>query len=146
MSTTSTNKAIYDLLEPYSPETQKLALATRAFLLNVIPKAIEGVDTKARIIGYGFGTKYVDMICSLMPTKAGVTLGIAWATELADPQKLLEGTGKVHRHVKLQSKSDVNDPALRALLRAGITHWKTVRKPKSLKPKSPKAKTARAKS
>lgn len=131
MRTTGTNKAVYDLLEPYSPETQKLALATRALIFKVIPKTIEVVDTKARVIGYGFGTKYVDMICSLMPTKAGVTLGIAWGTELPDPQKLLEGTGKVHRHVKLQTKSDLDDPAVKALLKAGIAHWKTKRKGKT---------------
>jgi hypothetical protein len=131
MRTIGTNKAVADLLEPYSAETQKLALATRELIFKVIPKTIEVVDLKARLIGYGFGTKYTDMICSLMPTKAGVTLGIGWATELPDPQKLLEGTGKVHRHVKLQSRSDVDDPALKALLKAGIVHWKTVRKPKS---------------
>jgi hypothetical protein len=131
MSTTATNKAVADLLELYSPKTQKLALATRAFVLKVIPTAIEGVDAKARTIGYGFGTKYVDMICSLMPTKTGVTLGIAWGTELPDPQKLLEGAGKVHRHVKLQSKSDLDDPALKALLKAAIAHWKSKRKGKT---------------
>jgi hypothetical protein len=131
MSTTTTNKAIADLLEPYSRETQKLALATRALIFKVIPKTIEMVDAKAKLIGYGFGPKYMDMICSLMPTKAGVTLGIAWGTELPDPQKLLEGTGKVHRHVKLQSKADLEGPALKALLKAAIAHWKTVRRPKS---------------
>ncbi|HJX83697.1 MAG TPA: DUF1801 domain-containing protein [Candidatus Angelobacter sp.] len=135
MSGTSTNKAIYDLLESYSPEAQKLALATRALIFKVIPKTIEVVDLKARIIGYGFGTKYADMICSLMPTKAGVTLGIAWGTELPDPQNLLEGTGKVHRHVKLQSRADVDDPALKALLKAGIAHWKNKRKGKTSKGK-----------
>ncbi len=140
MSTTNTNKAVYDLLEPYSPETQKLALATRALIFKVIPKTIEVVDIKARIIGYGFGTKYVDMICSLMPTKAGVTLGIAWGTELPDPQNLMEGAGKVHRHVKLQSKPDLDDPALKALLKAGIAHWKTVRKARPVKIKTSKAK------
>jgi hypothetical protein len=135
MSTTVTNKAIADLLEPYPPETQKLALATRVFVLKVIPKAIEGVDAKARIIGYGFGKRYADTICTLMPTKAGVTLGIAWATELPDPQKLLEGTGKVHRHVKLKTKSDLQNPALKALLNAGIAHWKSQRKEKTSKAK-----------
>src|SRR5260370_32635198 len=99
MSKTVTKKAVYDLLEPYSPETQKLALATRALIFKVVPKTIEAVDAKARILGYGFGPKYVDMICSLMPTKAGGTLGISRATELPDPQKLLDGDRKRHRHV-----------------------------------------------
>jgi hypothetical protein len=128
MRTTGTDEAIADLLKPYSPEVRKLALATRALVLKVIPKAMEQVDPKAKIIGYGFGPGYKDMICSLMPAKAWVTLGIGWGVELPDPEKLLEGTGKVHRHVKLKTESDLRVPALRTLLHAGVAHWETRRK------------------
>jgi hypothetical protein len=41
----------------------------------------------------------------------GVNLGIAYAMQLPDPKKLLEGTGKLHRHVKLKSKSDLETAA-----------------------------------
>jgi len=51
---------------------------------------ISEVDAKARIIGYGYGPKYVAMVCMLMPTKAGVNLGIAYAMELPDPQNFLK--------------------------------------------------------
>jgi hypothetical protein len=55
-----------------------------------------------------------------MPTKAGVNLGIAYAMELPDPKKFLEGTGKLNRHVRLRSKSDLETAALRALLKAAL--------------------------
>jgi len=129
MRTAGTNKAVADLLEPYSPEVQKLALATRAFVLRVIPKAIEMVDTKSKLIGFGFGTGYKDMICSLMPAKTWVTLGIGWGSELPDPEGLLEGSGKVHRHVKLKNESDLKVPALEALLKAGLARWESRSKP-----------------
>jgi len=128
MRTAGTNKAVNDLLKPYSPEVKKLALATRAFVLRMIPKAMEQVDTKSKLIGFGFGTGYKDMICSLLPAKTWVTLGIGWGAELPDPQGLLEGAGKVHRHVKLKTESDLEIPALEALLKAGIVHWETKRK------------------
>lgn len=118
MSTSRPKQAVYDLLAPYSPEVRNLALATRKYLLDLIPGALEQPDAKAKVIGYGFGARYVDMVCALMPTKAGITLGIGWATELPDPQKLLQGARKVHRHVKISSKSDLQAPALKALLRA----------------------------
>ena len=121
MTRTTRKHAVSDLLALYSPEVRSLALATRTFLLDLIPEAMEVVDTKSRVIGYGFGTGYKDMVCSMMPTKSGITLGIAWATELPDPHRLLEGTGKVHRHVKLKSKSDLKTPALKALLKAAMT-------------------------
>ncbi len=118
MNRTGPKQAVYDLLAPYSPEVRNLTLATREYLLNLIPGAMEQADAKAKVIGYGFGTRYVDMVCALMPTKAGITLGIGWATKLPDPKKLLEGTGKVHRHVKIKSKSDLQVPALKTLLKA----------------------------
>jgi len=58
-----------------------------------------------------------------------VTLGIGWGAELPDPQKLMEGAGKVHRHVKLKSESDLKIPALEALLKAGVARWETEQRP-----------------
>jgi hypothetical protein len=117
MNRTLPNKDVDELLTSYDPEVRSLAQATRTFVLQ-IPDITEQVDLKARIIGYGYGPKYVDMVCVIMPTKAGVNLGIAYAMELPDPEKLLQGTGKVHRHVKLKSKSDLESAALKSLLRA----------------------------
>lgn len=118
MTRTGPSQAVYDLLAPYSPEVRNLALATREYLLTLIPQVMEQADAKTKVIGYGFGSRYVDMVCALMPTKAGITLGIAWATQLPDPKKLLEGTGKVHRHVKIRNKSDLQAPGLKTLLKA----------------------------
>jgi hypothetical protein len=136
MPTTGTNKAVGDLLKPYSPEVRNLALATRALVLKVVPNPIEQVDPKSKLIGYGFGAGYKGMICSLMPAKSWVTLGIGWGRELPDPQELLEGSGKVHAHVKLKSAADLENPALEALLNAAVAHWQTVRREKSAKVKS----------
>jgi hypothetical protein len=89
-------------------------------VLAMIPNVTEMVDAKARIIGYGYSPRYADQVCMLMPTKVGVNLGIAYAMQLPDPRKILEGTGKVHRHVKLKSASDLKTQALRALLKAAL--------------------------
>ncbi|HTZ95757.1 MAG TPA: DUF1801 domain-containing protein [Terriglobales bacterium] len=136
MRTAGTNKAVYDLLDPYPPEVQKLALASRKFVLRIAPKAMEMVDTKSKVIGFGFGTGYKDMICSLMPAKTWVTLGIGWGAELPDPQKLTEGSGKVHRHVKLKSNSDLENPALEDLLKASLARSESQRQ--ETKAKSPR--------
>lgn len=129
MRTAATNKAVTDLLEPYSAEVRKLALAARAFVMRMIPKAMEQVDPKSKVIGFGFGAGYKDMICSLVPAKTWVTLGIGWGAELPDPQKLMEGAGKVHRHVKLKTESDLKIPALEALLKAGVARWESKHRP-----------------
>ena len=113
-------KEVADLLAGFAPEVRNLALAARAFVLEMTPDISERVDVKARMIGYSYGPKYADMVGMIMPTKAGVNLGIAYAMELPDPKKLLEGTGKLHRHVKLKSMSDLESAALKALLTASV--------------------------
>lgn len=118
MAKTPPSKDVSDLLAPFAPEVRDLAVAARLFVWQEIPGITEQVDDKARIIGYCYGPRYIDMVCMVMPTKAGVNLGIAYAMELPDPQELLEGTGKVHRHVKLKRIADLQNSALKSLLHA----------------------------
>jgi hypothetical protein len=118
MKQNSVSRGMDALLASFTPEVQQLALATSDYLSKLFPGIVVQVDAKARCIGYGYGPKYVDMVCAILPTKAGVTLGIAYATELPDPGRILEGAGKVHRHVKLKKKSDLKNAALRSLLKS----------------------------
>jgi hypothetical protein len=124
MKKTLPSKDVSEFLAAYSPEVRDLVLAARIFVLEVVPDVTETVDAKARIIGYGYSQRHADFVCMLMPTKVGVNLGIAYAMQLPDPKKILEGTGKVHRHVKLKSESDLETPALRALLKAALARRK----------------------
>jgi hypothetical protein len=48
--------------------------------------------------------------------KGHVNVGFFRGTELPDPARLLEGTGKVMRHVKVGPDRDVDAAALRALI------------------------------
>jgi hypothetical protein len=116
----ATKKAIQEFLAPYSPEVRSLALKARALAFDLLPEVQEQIDLPAKIICYGFGPKYADSICVIMPAKNWVTLGFYRGTDLPDPKGLLEGTGKVHRHVKLRTEEDVESPALRALLNAAL--------------------------
>jgi hypothetical protein len=49
-----------------------------------------------------------------------VTLGIDHGVGLPDPAGLMEGAGKVHRHVKLRTIADLDRPELRELLLARL--------------------------
>ena len=48
--------------------------------------------------------------------KAHVSVGFYRGAELADPRKLLEGSGKLMRHVKLWPELDVDEVALQRLI------------------------------
>jgi len=48
--------------------------------------------------------------------KSHVNVGFFRGTEIADPQGLLEGTGRFMRHVKLRPELEVDSAALTALI------------------------------
>ena len=108
-------------LAAYSPEVRDLTLKVRTLVLDVIPDAVEQVDAPSKLIAYGFGLKYADLICVIMPLKSAVNLGFYRGTELPDPKGLLEGTGKRSRHVKIETEDEIENPALRALLKAALS-------------------------
>ena len=55
---------------------------------------------------------------------AHVNVGFFRGAELADPDGLLEGTGKFMRHVKLRPGQPVDDAALKRLIRAAYADMK----------------------
>jgi hypothetical protein len=55
-------------------------------------------------------------LCFYMVAKEHVIFGFVRGAKLRDPEKLLEGTGKYLRHVKLRSAADVRRPGVRSLL------------------------------
>jgi hypothetical protein len=55
---------------------------------------------------------------------AHVNVGFFRGAEIADPEGLLEGTGKFMRHVKLSPGRDVDAPALMKLIETGYADMK----------------------
>ncbi len=99
-------------------------MRTRDLVLQILPGVLEQVDRPAKIIGYSFSNRYADVICTIMPTKSAVNLGIARGAKLPDPRGLLVGTGKLHRHVKLTGIADLKRPGLKPLLKVALRTWK----------------------
>ena len=55
-------------------------------------------------------------VCGFMTGKEHVTFIFLRGAALPDPEKLLEGTGKSVRHVKVRTATDVKRPALKKLI------------------------------
>jgi hypothetical protein len=55
-------------------------------------------------------------LCCFMAGKEHVTFAFLRGAALPDPEKLLEGTGKGVRHVKLRSVADVKRPGVKKLI------------------------------
>jgi len=117
-------RTFQDLLAKYPDDVQELALATRKFILQTVREAQEIVDSSAPVIGYGYGPGYKDMICTMILSKSGVKLGFAGGASLPDPDKLMQGTGKVHRYIQLNSPADLKRRGLKPLLRAALDAYR----------------------
>jgi len=111
------------LLGTYPTDVQALAFSARKLILDILPKSDENLDESAGVVGYGYGSGYKGLICTLILSKSGVKLGIAHGASLPDPNGLLEGSGKVHRYVQLRTPSDIRGPRVRRLLKVARAAW-----------------------
>ena len=103
---------------------QELAGATRGLLRRSFPGAAERLDASARLIGYGYAPGYKGTVGVLILSQTGVKIGIVRGADLPDPRRLMQGEGKVHRHVPLRTKADLTQPGLRPLLKAALAAWR----------------------
>jgi hypothetical protein len=92
-------------------------------LTECCPGVTETLDESAKVIGYSYGPGYKGLISTLILSRGGVKLGIVRGSELADPKRLMRGSGKVHRHVELRSVADLKRPGLKRLLKAALAAW-----------------------
>jgi hypothetical protein len=117
------NPEFESILATFNPEIQKLARLSRALIYSVLPETVEVVWQKQKSAGYGTGAKKMsEQFSWLAPVSKHLTFGFYYGAELPDPEGLLEGTGKLLRHVKIRSEQDLAKPALRELLERAIRH------------------------
>jgi hypothetical protein len=102
----------------YPPNVSELAASLRDAIRSAVPDAFETLDEPGRVVGYAVGSGYSGLVCTIIPSKTGVKLGIVRGAELPDPQGLLEGTGKRHRYVQFDKASDLDRAGIEELLRA----------------------------
>jgi hypothetical protein len=110
-------------LAEYPEAVQSITSELRLMILSSMPGVRETLDRSARIIGYGFGPGYRDMVCSVIPSKNGVKLGIVQGVELVEFNGMLQGSGKRHRHVSFEKISDLDKPRLKLLLATALAAW-----------------------
>jgi hypothetical protein len=114
---------ILEFLKGYPPEVGDTVQRLRKIITGTIPDAREELDLSGKVIGYGLGPGYAGLICTIIPSKKGVKLGVVRGAQLPDAARLLEGSGKQHRYVAFMRPSDVERPGLQSLLRAAVKAW-----------------------
>lgn len=106
----------------YTPEIQKLARAAMRKMRKRLPTAVQLVydNYNALVIGFGSTDRASDAVFSIALYPRWVTLFFLDGATLPDPRKLLRGSGKHVRHIVLQRASDIDEPAVEALIAASL--------------------------
>lgn len=117
------NKEFEAAIKTFPTEMQELARQTRYLIYKILPEVVEVVWVPQKNIGFGTGIKKkTEHFCWLMPATKHVTLGFNYGAELPDPTNILEGTGKLFRHVKVRTVEQLNNKELINILKYSTTY------------------------
>jgi len=100
------------------PDQQPLALKLRDLILDTVPTAAESIKWGVPVY------QHDKLFCSIRVSRHHVGLQFFDAgVSLDDPDKLLEGSGKKLRHIKIRSEADIQHDLFRHWIRqaAGLT-------------------------
>jgi hypothetical protein len=108
-------------LEAYDRHISDLALALREVVLEEAPDASESIYQVYTVaIWFGFSGKMKDMFCYIATSAGHINLGFPRGASLPDPNRVLEGDGKIMRHIKFRSQRDVERPFVRRYIQAAM--------------------------
>ena len=117
------NQEFEKAIENFSNEIKEIARATRKIIYSIYPDLVEVVWIRQKNIGFGIGPKKkTQHFCYIMPASKHVNLGFNYGAELEDPKNLLEGTGKLFRHIKIRKLSDLENPDLQEILKLSVSN------------------------
>jgi len=90
----------------------------RQIVLREIPSVSETVNdvSYAVTVGFTFSGRFKEVFCYVVAYSSYVNLGFARGAELPDPDRRLKGTGKLHRHIRIEAQADLDDPEVRRLI------------------------------
>ena len=109
-----------EFLASYSREAREIALSLRTLVIDVFPDAVEQIDSKSGIIVYGFDKTYRGLVCAIAPHMKHVNLMFSKGSQIPDPARLLTGTGKQARRVRITAEAETQNPVLRRLLEEAV--------------------------
>ena len=112
---------LIELLAPFDEHLVHSALSARNAVLSQTESAWELIyQTYAVSTAFSFTEDLKCAFCHVAVYAKHVNLGFNRGVELADPQGLLQGTGKLIRHVRVTPDVDLRQGAVPALINAAV--------------------------
>jgi hypothetical protein len=113
-------KQIARFIAKFDPAMAKVIRSCRLALRKRFPTANELVYDNYNFLVFGFCSteRSSDCIVSLACQSKGVALSFYYGAKLADPDKILLGSGNQNRFIRLESAATLADPKVAKLISA----------------------------
>ncbi len=110
-----------ELVQESNPDLGPICVALRELVSELHSEFLEIIWPNQKIASYGVGPKKMsEHYVYIAPQAKHVNLGFYHGASIADPDSLLEGTGKKLRHIKVRNVDAVDKAAVRSLIQAAI--------------------------
>jgi hypothetical protein len=119
-------KQLKTFIDKFEPKHQTLIRAVRKALRKRLPTAYELVYDNYNffVIGYVPTERPTDSILSIAAAADGVGLCFIRGASLPDPHKVLLGSGKQARFIRIESAKLLATPEVEELIAAAVAHSK----------------------
>ena len=121
MATHETHGVFYDILAVANPELKPVCETLRQLISSLHKGFVEIVWPNQSIASFGIGPrKMTEHYAYIAVHRSHVNLGFYHGASMADPEGILEGSGKKLRHVKIHDLAAAQLPTIAALLSQAI--------------------------
>jgi hypothetical protein len=122
----SPSEQLRAFIAKFDPQHQALIRSLRAAMRRRLPAAYELVYDNYNffVIGYGPTDRPSDAIFSITANASGLGLCFLHGARLPDPERVLQGSGRQTRFVRLASAATLKTPAVAALIDAAVQRGK----------------------
>jgi hypothetical protein len=122
MKAKSPREQLEGFIDKFTPEIAARARDVLEKMRVRLPGATELVydNAYALVIGFCPGERASDVIFSVVVNPRYISLCFFEGDTLPDPNKLLQGSGNVARHIRLETPEKLDDPAVKALMKAAL--------------------------
>lgn len=110
--------SIEDILQGHTPQVRQTVETLRELISETAPVAQESVHAKWHSIHYN--DPQVGYFCGIFPMEDSVNLVFEFGILLPDPERILEGTGKQVRSIRIRSIDAIPTSALKNLILAAL--------------------------
>src|SRR5580704_19656593 len=114
-------KDLLKFLKHFPEEVQEISLWLREFVWDLYPDTNELIYDNYNAVSFGWSLtdRLGDLFCSiaLFRTNQNVHFGFYWGSKIADPKKILLGSGNQYRYILVKSKNDFPKTYMKKLLR-----------------------------